>query len=60
MLTISLAEPVPTPFDFEAAARSHGWSALVPFTWDADTKTLSRVQRLQSSGQVVRLHLREG
>lgn len=60
MLTISLAEPVPTPFDFEAAVRSHGWSALVPFSWDAATATLSRVQRLQSSGRVVRLHLREG
>ncbi|GIK39344.1 MAG: hypothetical protein BroJett011_31770 [Chloroflexota bacterium] len=60
MLTISLTEPVPIPFDFEAAARSHGWSALAPFTWDADTKTLSRVQRLQGSGKVVRLHLCQG
>lgn len=60
MLTLSLAEPVPIPFDFESAARSHGWSALVPFTWDAAMTTLSRVQQLQSSGKVIRLHLREG
>lgn len=59
MLTISVPEPAPDPFDFEAAARSHGWSALRPFAWDAPTATLSRVYRLESSGRVVHLHLRE-
>jgi 3-methyladenine DNA glycosylase/8-oxoguanine DNA glycosylase len=58
MATISLFEPVPTPFDFEAAVRSHGWSALVPFAWDADAATLSRIQQLQNN-KVIRLHLQE-
>lgn len=60
MLTTSLTELAPAPFDFESAARSHGWAALLPFTWEATTATLSRVHRLPSSGKVVRLHLREG
>ncbi|MBI1881532.1 MAG: hypothetical protein HYR94_25405, partial [Chloroflexi bacterium] len=60
MLTISLPEPAPAPFDFEATARSHGWAALRPFAWDASTATLSRVHRLESSGKVVRLHLQAG
>lgn len=58
MLMISLSEPAPTPFDFEAAARSHGWSALVPFSWDAATTTLSRIQQLQNN-KVIHLHLSE-
>jgi 3-methyladenine DNA glycosylase/8-oxoguanine DNA glycosylase len=59
MRTISLLEPAPAPFDFEAAARSHGWAALRPFAWDASLVTLSRIHRLSSSGKVVGLNMRE-
>jgi 3-methyladenine DNA glycosylase/8-oxoguanine DNA glycosylase len=57
MLTISLQEPAPLPFDFEAAACSHGWMALSPFAWDAASATLARVHQL-NSGKVVRLGMR--
>jgi 3-methyladenine DNA glycosylase/8-oxoguanine DNA glycosylase len=59
MLTLTLQEAAPTPFDFEATVRSHGWAALRPFTWDVPTATLYRVHRLLS-GKVVRLQLRQG
>lgn len=59
MLTISLQETLPSPFDFEATAHAHGWVALRPFEWDAASLTLARVHRL-GSGKVVRLQLREG
>lgn len=58
MVTISLFEPAPTPFDFEAAVRSHGWSALVPFAWDADNAALSRIQQLQNN-KVIQLYMQE-
>ena len=59
MLTISLAEPAPSPFDFEATVRAHGWVALRPFEWHKPTATLSRVHRLDS-GKVVRLQMQDG
>ena len=59
LTTITLQELAPTPFDFEATVRSHGWAALRPFTWDASTTTLYRIHRLLS-GKVIRLQLREG
>jgi 3-methyladenine DNA glycosylase/8-oxoguanine DNA glycosylase len=59
MLTISLKEPAPIPFDFEATARAHGWAALRPFEWDAPSISLARIHRL-SSGKVIRLQLGEG
>ncbi len=59
MEAILLTEPAPSPFDFEATARSHGWVALRPFEWQGPTATLVRIQRLES-GKVVRLQMQEG
>lgn len=47
--------PTP-PFDFAAAAYSHGWARLAPNSWDEATRVLSRVERLDA-GQVVDLRL---
>jgi 3-methyladenine DNA glycosylase/8-oxoguanine DNA glycosylase len=47
--------PTP-PFDFAAAAFSHGWARLAPNSWDEATGVLSRVERLDA-GQVVDLRL---
>lgn len=44
----------PAPFDFVAAACSHGWAVLAPTTWDAERQRLGRVERLDS-GRVVAL-----
>lgn len=46
----------PPPFDFAAAAFSHGWARLAPTSWDDDARVLGRVERLDS-GQVVDLRL---
>lgn len=35
--------PIPKNFSFRQTVRSHGWSALVPFEWDAENSFLSRV-----------------
>lgn len=56
MLNHSFSEPAPHPFDFEATVRSHGWAALHPFVWDAETAALSRIHRLHS-GKVVQVHM---
>lgn len=57
--TLHLTEPVPTPFDFTAAASSHGWAALRPFSWDAASGTLHRTQQL-GSGTVVAMSMQPG
>lgn len=54
----TIKEPAATLFDFEAAARSHGWVALRPFEWDEATATLGRIHRLEQ-GQIVRLNMRD-
>lgn len=51
-------EQAATLFDFESAARSHGWVVLRPFDWDPATATLGRIHRLEE-GQVVRLSMRD-
>lgn len=45
------------PFDFVAAARSHGWCRLAPFSWDEERRELRRVEEL-TGGTVVRLRMR--
>ena len=52
--TTHLLLPVTPPFDFPAAAYSHGWARLAPNRWDEATQVLGRVERL-ASGQVVDL-----
>lgn len=46
----------PTPFDFRATCRSHGWIALVPFRWHEEQTCLGRVDHLPT-GQVVDLEV---
>lgn len=50
MLRIEI--PVAAPFYFGDVVMSHGWLRLPPYRWDAETETLSRVERL-SSGELV-------
>ncbi|GAB4441003.1 MAG: hypothetical protein Kow0031_22970 [Anaerolineae bacterium] len=57
--TTHLTEPAPIPFDFTAAASSHGWAALRPFAWDAAAGTLHRTQQLKD-GKVVALSMQPG
>ncbi len=47
--------PAP-PFDFAAAAFSHGWARLAPNSWDEAARVLSRVERLDA-GQIVDLRI---
>ena len=47
----------PDDFDFLESINSHGWRALVPFSWDAESGTLERVEKF-GSGQVVMLSIR--
>ncbi len=46
------------PFNFESVVRSHGWSALAPYVWNADTGELQRTEQL-ASGRVVVYVLRQ-
>lgn len=48
----------PLPFNFEGTIASHGWVDLLPNTWNTETKSMQRVERL-SSGNVVMLTLYE-
>jgi 3-methyladenine DNA glycosylase/8-oxoguanine DNA glycosylase len=47
------------PFDFRAAATSHGWIALAPTTWVVERRAVQRVERL-STGTVVLLDISGG
>ena len=47
----------PHPYRF-ASVTDHGWVALAPCSWDVETGTLQRVERL-ADGQVVLLGMRE-
>ncbi len=53
--------PIPTPSDFSfyETVAAHGWRRLLPFEWDEDTQTLSRVEDL-GDGRVVNLAIRAG
>lgn len=51
-----LSLPLPKPYHFAASVCDHGWPALAPFRWVAETATLERVERL-ATGQVVLLAL---
>jgi 3-methyladenine DNA glycosylase/8-oxoguanine DNA glycosylase len=46
------------PFNFYSVVRSHGWSILAPFQWNAETGELRRVERLMS-GRVIDLTMRD-
>ena len=46
------------PFSLLTSVRSHGWVQLVPFDWDEDVCTLTRVERLDS-GRVVEMFVQE-
>jgi 3-methyladenine DNA glycosylase/8-oxoguanine DNA glycosylase len=47
------------PFDFRAAATSHGWIALAPTAWLVKRRAVQRVERL-STGTVVLLNISGG
>ena len=53
----SLSLSAREPFGFAAAARSHGWCSLAPFSWDEERGELSRVEELKG-GVVVLLRMR--
>ena len=48
---------LPKPYHFATSVCDHGWPALAPFRWVAESQTLERVERL-GTGQVVLLVLR--
>lgn len=54
----TLGTPAPVPFDFEAAAYSHGWAVLPPNRWNRETRRLERTERL-ASGRVVQIEVAE-
>ncbi len=56
MITTHLQLRPTPPFDFAAAAFSHGWARLAPNAWDEATRVLGRVERLVA-GQVVDLRI---
>lgn len=45
---------VPQDFDFAVVVDSHGWRALAPFSYEAETGALKRIHRL-SDGALLRL-----
>jgi 3-methyladenine DNA glycosylase/8-oxoguanine DNA glycosylase len=47
------------PFNFHAAATSHGWIALAPNAWLAEHRMVQRVERL-GTGTVVLLEISDG
>lgn len=47
------------PFHFVHTVRSHGWVNLSPNSWDAETNTVHRTQRL-SNGKMALLAIHEG
>jgi 3-methyladenine DNA glycosylase/8-oxoguanine DNA glycosylase len=47
---------MPPPFDFQAAAYSHGWVLLAPNYWDHEVGMLSRIEQLHDR-QVVQVKL---
>ncbi|MBN1536825.1 MAG: DNA-3-methyladenine glycosylase 2 family protein [Anaerolineales bacterium] len=51
---IQLQLTPPVPFSFSGTVGSHGWVDLLPNAWDAETKSMRRVEKL-SSGKVVKL-----
>ena len=51
--------PTPSDFSFYETIAAHGWRRLLPFAWDEDAQTLSRVEEL-GAGRVVKLEIRAG
>lgn len=54
--TTHLELDVPPPFDFCAAATSHGWVVLAPTAWLGERQVVQRVERLRT-GKVVFLDI---
>src|ERR1051326_1489148 len=48
----------PADFSFRETLQAHGWRALLPFSWQEETTTLERVERLDN-GRVVLLRVHE-
>jgi 3-methyladenine DNA glycosylase/8-oxoguanine DNA glycosylase len=57
--TSHLRLEVQPPFDFRAAATSHGWIALAPTAWSAERRAVQRVQQMDS-GTVMLLEIAGG
>ena len=55
---MNLEIPAKHPFKFHSVISSHGWSALAPFVWNAETGVLQRTELL-TTGRVVLLTMRE-
>lgn len=43
----------PLPFSFEGTVASHGWVELLPNTWNSETRSMQRTERLSSGNMVV-------
>lgn len=41
--------PTPEQFSFQATVDSHGWRNLAPFSYDKETRIVSRIERLTNS-----------
>ncbi len=54
--TPTLTLPMPEAFILGGVATSHGWYALAPYRWDAESGTLHRVEAVPS-GMVTRLEV---
>lgn len=59
MTTQPLPLPAPPGFSLSGVATSHGWHALAPWRWDAESGTLHRAELLPS-GAVVGLEIIQG
>lgn len=55
---MKLTLPAPPDFSFLETLSAHGWRRLLPFVWNDDTATLTRVEEMPN-GEVATLQLRE-
>ncbi len=56
-MNITISEP--SDFSFIETVAAHGWRRLLPFVWDEDTGTLSRIEDF-GAGRAVTLAIRAG
>ena len=57
-VAMQMALITPADFSFRETLQAHGWRALLPFSWQEETATLERVERLDN-GRVVLLRVHE-
>jgi len=57
--TASLNIRVPDPYDLALTSLSHGWVNLQPYSWDESSRSLHRIEPLDSSGRVAELSVRQ-